>query len=205
MAKLSELSDAQRHSIAKQHLSGSMLIDMVGFAGLDHAQLRKLFQQTKMKSILGEEQTYLDSQTVKLRNRLSYGLEDSIDRMKARGNGTDGPQLAFAADKFLIESVLPKQERHVVEQRQTVSFDAQVAIQFADAVNTAKTIAAKLTGDSTVQLAEYTLTGLEGVDIVEPDTVTTCQAAFHDSGNGSAPNTKVTLPPSVEPSDDDSA
>lgn len=185
MGKLTELSDAQRRSLAKLHLTGTMMVDMVGFSGLELDQLRHLFQSPRMKRIIGEEQAYLDTQHIKLRNRMSYGLQDSIDRMKARGNGIDGPQLAFMADKFLIEQILPKQERHVVEQRQTFSLDAQVAVQFSDAVSVAREIVNKLGGGTTPQLSKYTLTGLQGVELVEPETVEIPR------GNGSSPTELV--------------
>ena len=201
MAKLNEITDAQRRSLARRHLTGQMLVDLTGTYGLELDQVRKLFRQPKTLRIIDEEQAFLDTKAVKLRNRMSYGLEDSIDRMKARGNGVDGPQLAFAADKFLIEQILPKQERHVIDQRQTISFDAQVAFQFSDAVNTVKTIAAKLTGDTAKQLAQYTQIGLEGIDsAIEPGELT---VSAPPKGNGSSPG--YPIPPHTEPdSDDDS-
>jgi len=185
VAKLSELSDAQRRSLAKRHLSGHMLIDLEGFAGLSVAQLRKLFSSQRMKTILGEEQQYLDSCAVRIRNRMSYGIEDSVDRMKARGAGSDGPQLAYKADEFLISSLLPKQERHLVENRTEVSFDAQVAVQITDALDTMKTIMGQGNGNSQIELSKHTLLGMEGIATIEPDGTTQDLAVEVSSGSDS--------------------
>ena len=168
--KLSHLTDAQLHSLAKRHLSGHTSVDLEGFAGLDVDQIRYLLRTDRMRGIVAEEQQYLDGQAARIRNRMSYGIEDSVDRMKARGSGADGPQIAYNADKFLIESLLPRNERHVVETHNTHSFDAQLVVHFRDALDALKTI----TGTDTIKgngsdISRYTLLGTEGIATAEPE------------------------------------
>lgn len=168
--KLSCLTDAQLHSLAKRHLSGHTSVDLEGFAGLDVEQIRHLLRSHKMQKILDEEQQYLNDCSARIRNRMSYGIEDSVDRMKARGTGADGPQIAYNADKFLIETLMPRREHHVVESHSTHSFDAQFVVHFKDALDTLKTI----TGTDTIKgngqdISKYTLLGTEGIATAEPE------------------------------------
>lgn len=166
--KLASLTDAQRHSLAKRHLSGHMLTDLEGFAGLDLKQLRTLFQSDRMRRVIGEEQEHLDTTASRIRNRMSYGIEDSVDRMKARGNGVDGPQIAFQADKFLIENLLPKNDRVILESHNTHHVTAEIAVQISDAITTLKDITDRTKGNGQSDLHKYTLLGTEGIATAEP-------------------------------------
>jgi len=141
-----------------------------GFAGLTVDQVRYLLRTDRMKKIVREEQHYLDGFATRIRNRMSYGIEDSVDRMKSRGAGADGPQIAFSADKFLIETLMPKTERHLVETHNTHSFDAQVAVHIKDALDVMKTISGGDTNKSNGQdISKYTLHGTEGIATIEPE------------------------------------
>ena len=170
-SKLAHLTDAQLHSMAKRHLSGHTSVDLEGFAGLTLDQVRYLLRTGRMKKIISEEQQYLDGYTTRIRNRMSYGIEDSVDRMKSRGAGADGPQIAFGADKFLIESLMPKTEKHLVETHNTHSFDAQVVVQINDALDTLKTItgASDTNKGNGQDISKYTLLGTEGIAKIEPE------------------------------------
>jgi hypothetical protein len=199
--KLSELSDAQLRSLAKRHLSGHTSVDLEGFAGLSVEQIRHLFKTMRMKRFVEEEQQYLDTFVVRARNRMSYGLEDSIDRMKARGSGADGPQIAFSADKFLIEQLLPKQEKHVVESHSTHSFDAQFTVQFNDALDMVK----KITGSNTLKgngqdITPYTLLGTEGIATAEQEAPVT-ELVTSGLPGSARPDSQVahTEPPDEDP------
>ena len=143
---------------------------MEGFAGLSVDQVRYLLRTDKMQGIIAEEQQYLDGHVTRIRNRMSYGIEDSVDRMKSRGAGADGPQIAFSADKFLIDTLMPKQEKHLVETHNTHSFDAQVVVQIKDALDAMKVINE---GDTSKgnghDISKYTLLGTEGIAIAEPE------------------------------------
>ena len=195
-ARLTDITDAQRRSLAKRHLSGHMLTDMEGFAGLDLPQLRKLFRQEKTQAILREEQAHLDTTAVRIRNRMSYGIEDSVDRMKARGAGLDGPQIAYKADEFLITNLLPKVERHISEQDVTFRLDAQVAIQINDAIDVLKEITERSTGPSQ-SLSQFTLLGTEGIATAEPSEATQ-EIVVEDSSD---PGPTITPRPFTEPED----
>jgi hypothetical protein len=196
---LRQLTDAQLRSLAKRHLSGHTSVDLEGFAALSVEQIRHLFHTVRMQRFVKEEQEYLDGFVVRARNRMSYGLEDSIDRMKARGGGSDGPQIAFAADKFLIEQLMPKREHRVVEQHNTHSVDAQFFVQFNDAMTTIKDI----TGSDTLKgngqdITPYTLHGTEGIAIAEPEAPVTELVTTGTLGSGNPP---LSTEP-AEPGDD---
>jgi hypothetical protein len=124
-----------------------------------------------MAPILNEEQQRLDATAARIRNRMSYGIEDSVDRMKSRGQGSDGPQIAFNADKFLIEQLLPNKPQ-LIESTSTHTFDASLAVTITDAINTFKNITDTSKGNGASD-ETYTLHGTEGLVTAEPQETAT--------------------------------
>jgi len=174
-----QLTNAQLRSLAKRHLSGLMACDLVGFAGLNIDQVRATLRSERMKQFLESEQEHLDTTAVRIRNNMSYGIEDSVNRMKTRGAGSDGPQIAFAADKFMIETLLPKKEHHIIDENVHHTFDGKVAVEINDKLDTMLTIGRRATGDSQ-PLSNYTLLGTEG--LARTDAEATQELVVEDTG-----------------------
>ena len=123
MATRRSLTMEQRGVLAKRHLNGASLLELEGYQGLSLAQLRAEFETQRMKDALVEAQTYIDAIVVRGRNRMISEFPGSVDRMTARGSDKEQPQIAFQADKLIIDHVLPKHDRLTVDKRETSIID----------------------------------------------------------------------------------
>jgi hypothetical protein len=147
---------------------------MDGYAGLSATDIKQLLQTQGMKDILAEKLGYYDQVTARARLKLSFDVDDAIDRHKARGKDQTQPQIAFAADKFTIETFLPRHERRVVDNYTHHSFDADVMIQVGEKLAMVTKILH--TNPNRQPLSTYTLAGTEGIASSEPESL---------GGNGS--------------------
>jgi hypothetical protein len=184
MGKLTSVTDAQRRVIASRHLCGHTAADLDGFAGLTADQIRKLLRTERMKNLLEEAQAQYRRNEMLSLNRARHELPYAMERMCARGK-SENQELAFKADKFVIDKLLPTPERHVVDQRSEVHHHvtAEVGVMLKDALNDIKTVFAGSKGNGH-DFTQHVLLGTEGIETVEPPDTTTDLVVVETEGSG---------------------
>ena len=166
--KLTEITDGERQALVKRHLSGETYSDLAGFAGLDLQQIRQLFKQTKMQDLLASEQGYFDLTTARARLRLHMLGDRAVDKQE-RLMDSKSEEMQFKASRFILESILPKTEKHVGEVTLNLKADIEMLAHVSDALTTARVIPSGNGKDHQIpSYAPYVLTGTEGIEIAEP-------------------------------------
>jgi hypothetical protein len=160
------LTRAQKQVIAKRHLSGETAGDLDGYAGYSATEIRALLNTQGMRDIMAAERGHHDLAVSRALLKGAFAVEDAMDRNIARGKDQTQPQIAFQADKFLIELVMPKTERHLVEQRTYHVVDPDTVTQIGRELAEVNQL---LKGSpDRPPLSTWTLHGTEGLASSEP-------------------------------------
>ena len=164
---LSEITDGERQALVKRHLSGETYSDLVGFAGLELQQIRQLFRQTKMQDLLASEQGYFDLTTARARLRLHMLGDRAVDKQENLMD-SKSEEMQFKASKFILESILPKTEKHVGDVTLNLKADIEMLHSVGNMLATSRVVSPDGgNGKAIPSYAPYVLTGTEGIEIAE--------------------------------------
>ena len=165
-AKLTRLSQGQRQTLAKRHLSGESLHDLEGYAGLDHSQLYNLFKQQGMRDLMATEQGYYDLAAARGRLKLHMSLDDACDEQIGLLK-SEHEEMRYKASRFIIESTLPQTKKLVGEVNVWHHAEIEVLASLTDAVSEARLVPNKTNGEQSFD--KYVLIGTEGIETVSDE------------------------------------
>ena len=177
------LNHTQMAVIAKRSLAGESMSDITGAYGLTFKDLQQLSNRQAFRDIMSSEQGYFDWVVARMRLKMAMNGEDYVDRVQNTGADNSNPSLAFQANKFLIDKLMPTKQHVVSENRTQVNVDAEVLISAGEALNKIIT----LFKNTTIPDEEtYTFRGTEGIETAELDagTLESSMSVLGPNGSG---------------------
>jgi hypothetical protein len=164
--KISELTRAQKETLAHRHLAGESYSDLEGYNDLTHGQIVALFKRQDMLDIVAAARGYFEQSAARAYLRmhmLSPRAADVQDELL----WSQSEQMKFNASKFVLDKILPQKSSISAEIDVRHHVDGSVLVQ---AMDTAKEVLTLLKDrkDSGNGIDRFLLRGTEGIETAEP-------------------------------------